>query len=177
MGSLTLVVLFLLTPDTLRDSENVLVEAPGVELVTGHCSGCHSLRLVSQNRGDRDDWLETIRWMQKTQNLWQLEPETEARILDYLSSHYGPRRPARRPPIHESLLPPLPTNRPVHKPAIYSVSAPPISQDNRNPSISSCMCRMPHGSEGSNGFFLGALILGLTLLRRRLKRKRAVRRP
>ena len=170
-------MLFLLTPDTGIDSANVLVEAPGVELVTGHCSGCHSLRLVSQNRGDRNDWLETIRWMQKTQNLWQLGPETEARILDYLSRHYGPRRTARRPPLHETLLPPLRTNRPVHKPASHPVSAPPISQDNQNPNISSCMCQMPHGSEGHSEFLLGAIILGLTLSRRRLKGKRALRRP
>ncbi len=89
-------------------NSGTLIEAPGVELVRGHCSGCHSERLITQNRGTRDDWLRTIRWMQRTQNLWPLEPTVEKTILDYLATNYPPGRASRRPPLHPSLMPPGP---------------------------------------------------------------------
>jgi MYXO-CTERM domain-containing protein len=96
LGVFTLIAL--LAPGTL-------IEAPGVELVRGHCTGCHSERLVTQNRGTRDDWLRTIRWMQRTQNLWPIEAKSEAKILDYLATNYPPGRASRRPPLHPSLMP------------------------------------------------------------------------
>ena len=66
-----------------------LVEAEGVNLVRGHCSACHSLSLVTSQRGDRAYWLDLIRWMQETQNLWQIPNEHEEVILSYLSEHYA----------------------------------------------------------------------------------------
>ena len=66
-----------------------LVEAEGVNLVRGHCSACHSLSLVTSQRGDRAYWLGLIRWMQETQNLWQIPVEHEEAILSYLSEHYA----------------------------------------------------------------------------------------
>ncbi|WP_197685626.1 hypothetical protein [Vreelandella subglaciescola] len=49
--------------------------------------------------------------MQKTQGLWQFQPEMEATILDYLASNYGPKEDARRPPLPRALMPdnPYPT--------------------------------------------------------------------
>ena len=84
---------------------STLIDAPGVNLVRAHCSSCHSERLITQNRGTRDDWERTIRWMQATQNLWPIPPDVEGSILDYLSTHYPPGRAARRPPLHPSLMP------------------------------------------------------------------------
>lgn len=71
----------------------------GAELVRAHCSACHSLALVAQNRMSREGWQNTIRWMQEKQGLWDLG-EAEAVILDYLERNYGvTERPWRRKPL------------------------------------------------------------------------------
>ncbi|WP_373512441.1 hypothetical protein [Persicitalea sp.] len=61
----------------------------GIDLMRAHCTGCHSSTLVTQYRASREVWLEKIRWMQRTQNLWDLG-EAEPKILDYLAKHYAP---------------------------------------------------------------------------------------
>lgn len=87
------------------DAETGLVKAPGFEVVSVQCTVCHSARLISQNRADREGWLAMIRWMQETQGLWPLA-ENEAVVLDYLSANYGPLAVGRRRPLPASLLPP-----------------------------------------------------------------------
>ena len=87
------------------DAATGLVVAPGWELVRAHCGGCHSLKLVTSQRADRGTWLDVIRWMQATQNLWELDTDTEARILDYLAANYPPQPNRRRAPIPPSLMP------------------------------------------------------------------------
>lgn len=88
------------------DPQTGLRVGPGWQTVAAHCSVCHSLRLVTAQRADRETWHEMIRWMQQTQNLWQFDPETEDLILDYLSGHYPPARIDRRRPLPDSLRPP-----------------------------------------------------------------------
>lgn len=76
-----------------------LVDAPGKELVSAHCGACHSLGLVTQNRGDAEHWIKLIRWMQAEHNLWELGP-AEADIVTYLATHYGaPDLSPRRAPL------------------------------------------------------------------------------
>lgn len=87
------------------DPRTGLVKAAGHDLVAGHCSACHSTKLISQNRMSRDTWLATIRWMQKTQNLWPLG-DAEGPILDYLSTYYAPEETGRRKPLPPHLMPP-----------------------------------------------------------------------
>ena len=88
------------------DDATGLILSPGWELVRIHCGGCHSHKLVTGQRADRQTWLDIIRWMQATQNLWQFDAETEAGILDYLAENYPPQPNRRRAPIPPSLLPP-----------------------------------------------------------------------
>ncbi len=78
------------------------------ELVRAHCTGCHSSRLVTQQRGTAQQWLAMIRWMQKKQNLWQFDPATENRIITYLSENYPPDEARRRAAIPHELMPPNP---------------------------------------------------------------------
>lgn len=87
------------------DATTGLVIAPGWENVRAHCGGCHSHALVTQQRADRKTWLDMIRWMQDSQNLWQFQPDTEAEILDYLAENYPPQPNRRRAPIPASLMP------------------------------------------------------------------------
>ena len=82
-----------------------LKDDDGWELVFAHCSACHSLKLVTANRGNRDTWLRLIRWMQDTQNLWEIEAASESRLLDYLARNYGPEEAVRRAQLPRELLP------------------------------------------------------------------------
>jgi hypothetical protein len=88
------------------DPRTGLVMAPGWELVSAHCGACHSHRLVTAQRGDADFWRSVIRWMQKTQNLWEIPPAQEQVIIEYLASNYNESDWGRRPPLPASLMPP-----------------------------------------------------------------------
>lgn len=82
--------------NTVQNStETILKEGEGVEIVRTHCTSCHSAQLIVQNRATREGWLSMIRWMQQTQNLWDLG-EHEEIILNYLSTHYPPEEKGRR---------------------------------------------------------------------------------
>ncbi|GMN05806.1 hypothetical protein MTsPCn5_11950 [Croceitalea sp. MTPC5] len=72
-----------------------LVNAAGLMEVVNNCTNCHSAQLVTQNRMDKESWLATIRWMQETQNLWDLGKNEEI-IIDYLVTNYPPRKKGRR---------------------------------------------------------------------------------
>ncbi|WP_229247898.1 hypothetical protein [Dyadobacter sandarakinus] len=84
--------------DTIRNAQGVLVDGESglalgenMFLVKAQCTICHSSKLILQSQFDRDKWIERIRWMQRTQKLWDLG-ETEKPILDYLVEHYGPNK-------------------------------------------------------------------------------------
>ena len=86
------------------------------ELVRNNCIACHSPKLITQQRGSEDQWLNMIRWMQKKQNLWQFKPETEARIIAYLAQNYPPQADRRRAAIPPDLMPPNPYAPPSTQP-------------------------------------------------------------
>ena len=88
---------------TLANADT-LIDAEGVNLVRGHCSACHSIDLVASQRGDKKYWLGLIRWMQKTQNLWEIPAEHEIQILDYLAAHYAEAEWGRRPNLNQQLI-------------------------------------------------------------------------
>ena len=78
------------------------------ELVRNNCTACHSPKLITQQRGSEAQWLAMIRWMQKKQNLWPFDPDTERRIIGYLAGNYPPQADRRRAPIPPDLMPPNP---------------------------------------------------------------------
>ena len=104
-------------PVTVEKTEPAANPAPGIdpvsglvidegwELVLGHCAACHSASLVTQNRGSRETWKDMIVWMQETQGLWPLDPQTEATILDYLARNYPPSASSRRAPLPPEQMP------------------------------------------------------------------------
>lgn len=76
--------------DTLQlDKETGLVIDERLNLVRAHCTACHSPKLITQTHLTRDGWRQKIRWMQRTQKLWDLG-ESEPVVLDYLVKYYGP---------------------------------------------------------------------------------------
>lgn len=66
-----------------------LIDAEGMTLVINNCTVCHSAKLVTQNRMNAERWNATIKWMQETQNLWDLGDNQEA-IVKYLVTNYPP---------------------------------------------------------------------------------------
>jgi len=62
-----------------------------------YCSGCHSWRLVVQQGMSREDWDETLVWMEEEQGMPALPPELRTRILDYLAGAFPVERPFYRP--------------------------------------------------------------------------------
>ncbi len=90
-------VLFTCAAET--DKETGLILAPGFDEVKQTCTVCHSAMLITQNKADRDGWLEMIRWMQDKQGLQDLDPTLENVILEYLATNYGPTESSRRPPL------------------------------------------------------------------------------
>ncbi len=71
------------------------VKDEGMHLVIQNCVGCHSAKLVTQNRLSAEGWQSTIKWMQETQNLWNLGANEE-KIIEYLAKNYGPVSRGRR---------------------------------------------------------------------------------
>ena len=87
------------------------------QLVRANCIACHSARLVTQQRATAAQWLSMIRWMQADQNLWQLDPDTESKIVAYLAENYPPARDQRRAAISPELMPPNPFSSEDRTPA------------------------------------------------------------
>ena len=72
-----------------------LVDSDGLMLVVNNCTNCHSAKLVTQNRMTAERWNATIKWMQETQNLWDLGRNQEV-IVNYLVTNYPPKSIGRR---------------------------------------------------------------------------------
>ncbi len=72
-----------------------LIEAEGLMEVVNNCTNCHSAKLVTQNRMNKERWEATIDWMQATQNLWDLGRNEEI-IINYLVTNYPPVKVGRR---------------------------------------------------------------------------------
>jgi hypothetical protein len=77
-----------------------LIEADGLMAVVNNCTNCHSSKLVIQNRMNAERWNATIKWMQETQNLWDLGDNQEI-IVNYLVSNYPPKSIGRRQNLAE----------------------------------------------------------------------------
>ncbi|HIJ84549.1 MAG: cytochrome c2 [Magnetococcales bacterium] len=88
-----------------------LVDGIGREEVFYTCQACHSLMLVKQQRLSRGRWQEVLAWMVKEKGMVEPSPEIMERLLDYLSTHFGP--PSGRPTGLGSMPPPLMGMRPL----------------------------------------------------------------
>jgi len=76
-----------------------LIFAEGFNEVRANCTGCHSAKMITQNRATREGWEQMIDWMQRTQGLWELGERQEP-ILAYLAQHYAPEKVGRRAPLN-----------------------------------------------------------------------------
>ena len=72
-----------------------LINAQGLMTVVGNCTSCHSSKIILQNRMTAESWNTTIKWMQETQNLWDLGENQEI-IVNYLTTNYPIEDKGRR---------------------------------------------------------------------------------
>ncbi|NQW26485.1 MAG: monoheme cytochrome C [Flammeovirgaceae bacterium] len=72
-----------------------LVDAEGLMTVVNNCTNCHSSKIILQNRMNAERWNATIKWMQQTQNLWDLGKNQDV-IVNYLVTNYPPKSKGRR---------------------------------------------------------------------------------
>lgn len=86
--------------ETLVDNSDGLIRGDGYLVVKQNCTTCHSDKLITQNRATREGWENMIRWMQRTQNLWDLGAN-EPIILNYLARNYAPEHIGRRKPLEQ----------------------------------------------------------------------------
>jgi hypothetical protein len=95
------------------DRETGLKQAAGWQVVRNTCTRCHTAQIITSNSGNRAVWESRIRWMQNSQGLGELSPDTEDQILSYLATHYGQKDSTRRQPLPASLMPsnPFAVNR------------------------------------------------------------------
>jgi hypothetical protein len=98
--------------DAELDAYTGLKMSDNWELVRNNCIACHSPKLITQQRGSAGQWLNMIRWMQAKQNLWQFDPDTEQKIINYLAANYPPQEDRRRAAIPPELMPPNPYAQP-----------------------------------------------------------------
>ncbi len=112
LAVVTAVVLCVMSPahgeDVELDPLTGLKKTGDWEIVRNNCIACHSTKLITQQRGTAQQWLDMIRWMQEKQNLWAFDPDTENRIVSYLAENYAPSAERRRAAIPPTLMPPNP---------------------------------------------------------------------
>jgi hypothetical protein len=72
-----------------------LIDDEGLMTVVYNCTNCHSAKIVTQNRMNKERWAATIDWMQETQNLGDLGLNEEI-IINYLVKNYPPSKKGRR---------------------------------------------------------------------------------
>ena len=82
------------------------------QIVRSACTACHSGKQITQQRGSAQQGLGMIRWMQEKQNLWQFDPVTEEKIINYLAENYPPRKSQRRAALSPEMMPPNPYSPP-----------------------------------------------------------------
>lgn len=96
-SALTVMAALLVSTGALASGEDFggLPEGEGRALVHVVCDGCHSIKLVVQQGLSRDSWAESLDWMVEEQGMAEMDSETYAIVLDYLSTHLGT---GHRPP-------------------------------------------------------------------------------
>jgi hypothetical protein len=60
------------------------------------CTACHGTALVTAQGMRRDQWDETLTWMEEKHKMPPPDAETRDLVLDYLAATFPPRAPQQR---------------------------------------------------------------------------------
>lgn len=80
----------------LSEARALLPDDRGKNAVLGACLGCHDLSPITQQGRSKQNWRNTIIWMQKMQGMPPLPQEQEKDIIFYLSKHF-PKKSQEKP--------------------------------------------------------------------------------
>lgn len=61
----------------------------GRDVVWAACTNCHTAEIIIASHMSRKTWNTTLTWMEETQGLTEIEPDTRELILDYLELTQG----------------------------------------------------------------------------------------
>ena len=75
-----------------QEDLEAMPDGEGKDLTYAMCSGCHSFKLVAQQGLSHERWDKLLTWMIEEQGMPELDDQTRATILDYLSEHYNEDR-------------------------------------------------------------------------------------
>ncbi len=78
------------------EEETVLTEGEGRSETFAYCTVCHNTALIRRSAFTRDRWDELMDWMVEKHGMNPIEGEFRQTIVDYLATHYGPRRSGPR---------------------------------------------------------------------------------
>ena len=71
----------------------ILVPAEGADAAHAYCTVCHSERIVAQQGLTRNGWQEVLEFMTDEYGMPPIGAPDFDRVINYLSTHYGPDRP------------------------------------------------------------------------------------
>ncbi|MDX1581200.1 MAG: hypothetical protein R3360_06205, partial [Alphaproteobacteria bacterium] len=57
------------------------------------CVTCHSIHRIKRSFKTREEWAETLRWLEEERNVPPLEDDEREVVLTYLATQYGPEEP------------------------------------------------------------------------------------
>ncbi len=77
------------------ETPDELPAGPGREETFYACTACHNFKLVAAQGLTRPQWDDSLAWMTKRHNMPDIQGQERELILDYLTTHYPPRAPAR----------------------------------------------------------------------------------
>jgi mono/diheme cytochrome c family protein len=72
-----------------------LPEGPGKKVVERMCTGCHSLKTVTAERGTKDDWARTVDLM-VSRGAEGSDEDVDA-VVKYLAKNFGPPKAGSAP--------------------------------------------------------------------------------
>lgn len=78
------------TEASADESEIVLKQAPGADVVEGNCAACHSLDMIQMNDPVQDEkgWAETVGKMVRVMGA-PISEEDQKQIIAYLAANYS----------------------------------------------------------------------------------------
>lgn len=71
------------------DPTTGLIIDDGLDKVKENCTICHTGRFIVVNGGDKSFWRAKMKTMQTAYGLWDIDPKSEDRMLNYLAKNYS----------------------------------------------------------------------------------------
>ena len=78
--------------EATQEEETILPDGEGRSETFAYCSVCHNTALIRRSAFSRQQWDGLMDWMTERHGMNPLEGEFRDTIVDYLTTHFGPRQ-------------------------------------------------------------------------------------